>query len=210
MIIFDLDGTLWNTINATYQATINITSNMNDINKITKKTIKTGMGLSFNENAKHYMPNLEKEKREEILKQINNETIKLLKSGKTTFYFGIKRTIKKLSQKYPLGIITNNNDEYAETFLETSNLKQYFKYYVGATSYNITKSEAIKLILKRNEETNGYYVGDTKTDLEAANEANVTFIHARYGIDKNISTTYKIKKNIFLPLLINKIEKKKL
>ena len=116
MIIFDLDGTLWDTINATYQATVNITSNMNDINKISKNTIKTGMGLSFAENAKHYMPNLEKEKREKILNQINNETIKLLKSGKTKFYFGMKKTIQKLSQKYPLGIVTNNNDEYVKNF----------------------------------------------------------------------------------------------
>ncbi len=209
MIIFDLDGTLWDTIDATYQATINIISNMNNINKISKETVKTGMGLSLSENAVHYMPNLEKEKREAILKQINNETMKLLKEGKTKFYLGIKRTIKKISQKYPLGIVTNNNDEYAKIFLETSNLKQYFKDYIGTASYNITKSEAIKLMLKRNNQTNGYYVGDTKKDLEASNEANVTFIHARYGIEKNIFATYNIKKIIFLPLVINKIEGKK-
>ena len=207
MIIFDLDGTLWDTIKATYQATINITANRNDINKISKKTVKTGMGLSFSENAMHYMPNLEKAKREEILEQINNETMKLLKSGKTKFYLGMKRTIKKLSQKYSLGIVTNNNDEYAKIFLETANLKAYFKDYIGAASYNITKGEAIKLMLQRNNQMEGYYVGDTKKDLEASNEANVTFIHAKYGIDKNIATTYKIKKIIFLPLLINKIEK---
>ena len=210
MIIFDLDGTLWDTIDATYQATINITSNINDINKISKETVKTGMGLSLSENAYHYMPNIEKEKREEILKKINNETIKLLGKGQTKFYLGMKSTIKKLSQKYHLGIVTNNNDEYAKIFLETSNLKQYFKDFIGAASYNITKSEAIKLLLKRNNQKNGYYVGDTKKDLEASNEANVTFIHARYGIEKNISTTYNIKSIIFLPSLINKIETKKL
>ena len=117
IIIFDLDGTLWDTIKATYQATINVTSNINDINKISKNTVKTGMGLSFDENAEHYMPNLEKKKREEILNQINNETMKLLKAGKTKFYFGMKKTIKKLSQKFPLGIVTNNNDNTLKYFL---------------------------------------------------------------------------------------------
>lgn len=64
-------------------------------------------------------------------------------------------------------------------------------------------------MLKRNAQMFGYYVGDTRKDLEASNEANVIFIHARYGIDKNIATAYNIKKIIFLPFLINKIERKK-
>ena len=72
MIIFDLDGTLWDTVNVTYQTTINITSNQADINKINKNTVKTGMGLTFSENAKHYMPNVSKEK---IVKQINNDIV---------------------------------------------------------------------------------------------------------------------------------------
>ena len=75
MIIFDLDGTLWDTVNVTYQTTINITSNQADINKINKNTVKTGMGLTFSENAKHYMPNVSKEKREKIVKQINNDIV---------------------------------------------------------------------------------------------------------------------------------------
>lgn len=209
MIIFDLDGTLWDTIDTTYQATMNITSNRKDIPKISKKTVKTGMGLTLSENAKHYMPTIAKEKREEILKEINEETIRLLKLGKTKFYMGMKKTLQKLSENYDLGIVTNNNDDYAKIFLETSNLKEYFKDYMGAASHDITKGEAIQLMINRNHQKEGYYVGDTKKDLEAAKEANVIFIHAKYGVDKKLSTPYSIKSIIFLPSLLKKIEKEK-
>lgn len=209
MIIFDLDGTLWDTIDTTYQATMNITSNRKDIPKISKKTVKTGMGLTLSENAKHYMPTIAKEKREEILKEINEETIRLLKLGKTKFYMGMKKTLQKLSENYDLGIVTNNNDDYAKIFLETSNLKEYFKDYMGAASHDITKGEAIQLMINRNHQKEGYYVGDTKKDLEAAKEANVIFIHAKYGVDKKLSTPYSIKSIIFLPSLLKTIEKEK-
>ncbi len=166
MIIFDLDGTLWNTVSATYEAMLNVTSNRSDVGKISRETIRTGMGLTLSE---HYMPSLEKKMREEILIKINEETIRLLKLGKAKFYIGIKRTIKKLSKRYSLGIVTNNNDEYAKIFLDTSNLKEYFKDYIGVASYNITKGEAIKLMLKRNNQEKGYYVGDTKKDFRGGN-----------------------------------------
>lgn len=209
MIIFDLDGTLWDTIDTTYQATMNITSNRKDIPKISKKTVKTGMGLTLSENAKHYMPTIAKDKREEVLKEINKETIRLLKLGKTKFYMGMKKTIQKLGENYDLGIVTNNNDDYAKIFLETSNLKEYFKDYMGAASHDITKGEAIQLMINRNHQKEGYYVGDTKKDLEAAKEANVIFIHAKYGVDKKLSTPYSIKSIIFLPSLLKTIEKEK-
>ena len=79
---------------------------------------------------------------------------------------------------------------------------------MGAASYNVAKSEAIKLMLKRNNIKKGFYVGDTNIDMVNAKEARVTFIHAKYGIDKNVKTLYKINRINALPSLIKRIEKK--
>ena len=57
---------------------------------------------------------------------------------------------------------------------------------MGAASYNISKSDAIKEILKRNNITSACYVGDIKKDMDAALEAGIDFIHARYGFEKNV------------------------
>ena len=208
MIIFDLDGTLWDTIDTTYKACKIFTHKREDIKEISKKTVKKGMGLNLEDNAKNYMPDLPKEIRENNLKEINKITITLLKNGQTKFYLGMKKTIKNLSKKYKLGIVTNNNDDYAKTFLETSGLKEYFTDYMGATSYNITKGEAIRNLLIKNKEEKGYYVGDTQKDKEASADAGVTFIHASYGVQKEINSLYKINHIYDLPKLLDKLGNK--
>ena len=73
MIIFDLDGTLWDTIDATYKAANKISNKYDDIKLITIDTVKSGMGLSSVENAKNYMPYLNESKALNYLKEISKE-----------------------------------------------------------------------------------------------------------------------------------------
>ncbi len=53
-------------------------------------------------------------------------------------------------------------------------------------------------------------LGIQKRILEAATEANVTFIYAKYGVDRNVSTLYSVRKIGFLPLILDKIERERL
>jgi len=131
MLIFDLDGTLCETLE--------------DANLIAKEYVevgnfhcKSGMRLSFEDNAKNYMPYLSKEKAKYYLQLISEKNIELINSKGAKLYDGVIDTIISLSKKYKLGIITNNNDDYVISFFKTSNLQDYFTDYIGAASYNIT------------------------------------------------------------------------
>lgn len=191
MVIFDLDGTLWETANATLKAANEIAKEY-DLPPFKIETINKGMGYSKEDVAKIYMPNLDIKTSMHYIDLIAEKNISLINKDNVKIYDGVKETIKVLSKQYKLGIVTNNNTKYAEKFLEVSDLKKYFTDYLGAIDINASKGEAIKLVCQRNNEKNSYYVGDIKNDMLASMEAGVTFIHARYGFGKDLNTKYYI------------------
>ena len=192
MIIFDLDGTLWNTTATTLEAAREISSKYDELKEITLSQVQSGMGLSEKENAKNYMPYLEEDKGIYYLRMIDSlNREKIAKEG-ATIYDGVKDTIKDLSKNYSLGIVTNSWDDYARTFLKLSKLEEYFTDYIGAASHGISKGEAIKRIIEKNGNEKSIYVGDIEKDMIAANEAGATFIHAKYGFGPNVECKYHI------------------
>lgn len=204
MIIFDLDGTLWQTIEATYEAANIITKKYAELKPISKETIIKGMGLSTLENARNYIPYIPPKQGIKYMKEISQKTSEIINENNVVIYDGVIETLKELSKEYKLGIITNNRDEYAKTFLTITKLKEYFTDYMGAASYNITKGEAIKEMIKKYNEKENYYVGDIKKDQEATIYAGIKFVHAKYGFEPNLKTELSIEKIQDLSKIIKK------
>lgn len=204
MIIFDLDGTLWETIDATYEAANIIANNHSELRKISKETIIRGMGLSSLENAANYMPYIPTEIGINYMKEISDKTSEIININNVTIYNEARETIKKLNKNYKLCIVTNNRDKYVETFLKITNLKEYFIDFIGTASYNITKSEAIKKLVNKYNEEDNYYVGDIKKDKEATKKAGIKFIHAKYGFEPNLKSELYINKIEELPSILKK------
>ena len=208
MLIFDLDGTLWETLDTTLEASNEIVRENPEVKEITMDTVVKGMGLSSKENAKNYMPYLDEEIAINYIKMISDRNFELIKENGAHIYDGVYDTIKSLSKKYKLGIVTNNYDEYAKVFLDKSNLGKYFTDYMGAASYSITKGEAIKKMVDKYNEDNSYYIGDIKKDMKAAYEADINFIHAKYEFEKDLDTNLYINDIRELEELLNNIGKR--
>ena len=204
MIIFDLDGTLWDATVATLEAA-NIMAKNHNLKEFSMETVIKGMGLSKQDNASNYLPDLDLDTAIIYLDEISEICSKIITSANAVLYDGVREVIKNLSEKYKLGIITNNRDTYVETFLKISGLKDYFIDYMGTATYNITKGEAIAQMIKKHNEPHSFYVGDIKRDMIASNEAQVNFIHARYGFEKNIESIYHINDIKELEVLLDKI-----
>ena len=61
--------------------------------------------------------------------------------------------------------------------------------------------------MTRNNIKKAIYVGDTVKDQEAANEAGIEFIYAKYGFGKNIHHKYSIEDIKYLPNFLKTIDK---
>ena len=188
MIIFDIDGTLWNVAEIIMEAANKAASEYDGVRNVSLDDINNVMGLGASEIAKKLYFNMDYQKALDVVKLSMNISAKLINKKGGNLYDGVNDTIKYLSKKYKLAIVTNNTDSYAETFLNKSGLNDYFDDYIGATTYNMTKAEAIKKIISKNNISNACYIGDIKKDMLAAKEAGIDFIHAKYGFEKNLKT----------------------
>ena len=192
-IIFDLDGTLWNTVDSCLKATSFVKEEHSDITRdVTIEQIESAMGKTSDEIINIYHGYLPREKGEEYANEAFNKNVEnLLKEG-GTLYPNTRDTIIKLSKKYKLYIVSNCVKGYIESFLNTSGLKDYFSDYESYGNTLLSKGENIKLVIDRNNLKNPIYVGDTKGDMEASNYAGIPFVYAAYGFGKVEGFDYKI------------------
>ncbi len=192
-VIFDLDGTLWNTIDSCVKSIAEVKRNHKEITReITEKEVISSMGLPFDKIVQLYYSYLEKSKAEQFAKEAFNKNIENLMKNGGTLYPNIEETLKELSEHTSLYIVSNCIEGYIESFLRSSNLSHYFKDYESNGRTKLSKVENIKLIIKRNNIKNAIYVGDTISDKEAANYANIPFVYASYGFGKVEEYDYKI------------------
>lgn len=204
-IIFDLDGTLWNTIIPTHKAANDIAKD-NNLKEITLDTIIDGMGKDKIYNAKNYYPEVDLNKALELINQSSKRNAYYIKNKEANLYPDVEATLQDLSKKYDLYIASNCFDnEYINSFKNYLNVD--FEDFVAAGALNINKAEAIKLIIKRNNIDKAIYVGDTKLDLDSATEANIPFIYAQYGFGNIDNYKYSINSITELDNCIIKIIK---
>ena len=205
-IYFDLDGTLWDATDLTYESANKVAQNHN-LSDVSKEKIKECMGKTKDECANILYPEFSHEQGLNYLEEaIELTTQKLLIQGGKV-YDGLEDTLKELIRRgYKLGIVSNCLEGYIEAFMLSSRLGKYFNDIVAAGKKELKKSDAIKLAIERDGVRSAIYVGDTIKDQEAAQEAGLEFIHARYGFGKNIESEYYINSIKELPDFMSKID----
>ena len=208
MIIFDLDGTLWDTEDMTYENMNKYVKKHKNLKKIGRDVICQTMGSTFEETAECCMPYLDKEERERILGEmlLFNSEVLSKKGGK--LYPNLKEILKKLKNKYKVAIVSNCADGYIESFLESSKLGKYFDDFAAAAKMKVTKTEAIQQVMKRNKVRKAIYIGDTVKDFEASKGAGIEFIQAKYGFGDDLGTKYSVNCFKEIPNIINVIDGK--
>ena len=206
-IIFDLDGTLWNSIEGVCGAWKTVLANHPNIDKIiTTQDMENCMGLTIDNIGKKLFPDLDEALQMQLMKECcDAEQIYLGEHG-GKLYPNLEETLKVLKGKYRISIVSNCADGYIESFLNSSKLDKYFVDYIAAAKYKVTKAEAIRQVIQRNDINSAIYVGDTINDYKATLGAEVDFIQAKYGFGEDLGTEYSIEDISQLPELLENLE----
>lgn len=183
-IIFDLDGTLWNSTKTVADAWNEVFEQLGIQKQLSADEVLRVMGLQWPQIAETYFS----EYNEEILGQIKsridkNELVHIKEHGATPMP-GMLSTIHSLKEKYRLFIVSNCQEGYVEAFLDLFDLWDDFDGFICAEATGLSKGENNKMLIKKYNLEAPVYVGDTSGDLESAKVAQIPFIYARYGFGK--------------------------
>ncbi|WP_139904497.1 HAD family hydrolase [Clostridium thermarum] len=185
-IIFDVDGTLWDTTEVVAKAWNRAVEEAGvSAAKITAEVLKKEFGKTMDVIAQDLFPNADAKEREHILELCcKYEHEALIENNENLLFPNVKETLEKLSKKYSLFIVSNCQSGYIELFMKKAGVEKYITDIECFGNTNKSKGNNIKLIIERNKLRDAVYVGDTQGDYEATKFAGIPFIYAKYGFGK--------------------------
>ena len=181
-IIFDVDGTLWDSTEKVAIAWQKVVERHNvPADHITAARLKQEFGKTMIAISRSLFPDLP----EEIALDISNESctyeIDYLLMDSPEAYPGVAETFKTISKKLPLFIVSNSQAGYIEAFLKITGLGDYVTDILSFGDTGNEKDSNIRAIVEKNHLKSPVYVGDTLGDLRASEAAGVPFIFCEYG-----------------------------
>ncbi|MBQ7990502.1 MAG: HAD family hydrolase [Oscillospiraceae bacterium] len=184
-VIFDLDGTLWDT-SATVAESWTQTLQSFNIPMYSKRVftaddMKGVMGLTMTDIAEKLFPDLSPTRQMEMIDRCSEDENNYLAEHGALIFDGVEEMLAKLSSDKRLFIVSNCQCGYIETFLEYSGFEKYFSDYLCWGDTRKEKAETIRQLIEDNKCINSVYVGDTRSDYTAAVKAEIPFVHAAYG-----------------------------
>lgn len=193
-IIFDVDGTLWDSTPTCARAWTKVIQQETDLDLIiTEQTLKGLFGRLLPDIAKVIFPDYPAQRQLELIDKCCKAEHEALLECCAPLYPELETVLEKLSKKYRLFIVSNCQAGYIEVFLKTSGLSSYFEGHLCPGDTGNAKAANIKQIISDYHLTSPVYVGDTNGDYKATKEAGIPFVFASYGFGTVSSPDYTIK-----------------
>lgn len=178
-VLFDLDGTLWDSSREVLLCWNRVLSPLD--RSITKGEIDRLMGFTPKEIGDAQFPDLPPEDRYALTERCLEAEAPYLYDRGARLYPKVRETLRALKDRCFIGLVSNCTESYARSFFHAHGLTALFDDHETAGRTGLSKGENITLLLKRNQIQKAVYVGDTAKDLEAAQAAHIPFLYASWG-----------------------------
>ncbi|SFG32083.1 HAD family hydrolase [Pontibacter chinhatensis] len=184
-LIFDLDGTLWDSTQTIADAWNDASSQFDFVDlQLTRQDIRNIAGMPYDEIYHKLFPDLNLEQREQLQHTAARLELAYLQERGGELYPQLQETLELLQPTYNLFIVSNCQSGYIETFLQYYDLQSYFTDIACYGDQSLPKSENIRAVVQRHNLQRPVYIGDTQGDYAASVQAGVPFMLARYGFGK--------------------------
>jgi phosphoglycolate phosphatase len=181
-LIFDLDGTLWDSTATVAKGWQLAKEEVNYIqDDITAEMVRSICGMTYDAIYDKLFPYLDTKQREDFKERCRHKELEAVRREGGTLYESLAETLRYLHSKYKLFIISNCQNGYIEAFLDYHQMHAYFEDHQCYGTKGQPKAYNIKDLVERNKLKAPVYIGDTQGDFDASREAGVPFLFVSYG-----------------------------
>lgn len=181
-IIFDVDGTLWDSSKEVVIAWNQALARHPELKRqITIEDMQGYMGKPMDDIMRLMLPNVEHATRMRLLDELVEAEHDYLAEVGGTLYPELAKVLQELHENYHLYIVSNCQDGYIQCFLKVNKMEELFEDFECWGRTMRPKGDNIAMIAERNGLDKAVYVGDTLGDYLATKAAGLPFIHAAYG-----------------------------
>lgn len=183
MLLFDLDGTLWDSAKEIADSWNIVMHKRYPLSAVlTPEMLKAVMGRTMDEIAAALAPGFSEEERAALFQECEDYELDYVARHGGTLFPKVAETLARLKDSgYSMAIVSNCQSGYIDAFFRSMKLKQFFCDYEEWGRTKLSKAENIRLVMERNAFEKAVYIGDTEKDEAAAKGAGIPFIHAAYG-----------------------------
>jgi phosphoglycolate phosphatase len=181
-LVFDLDGTLWDTCEAC-AAGWNIVRERHhiDFRKITVSDVRSVAGKPHDLCIREIFVGVPEHQLKILSDETQDEDNRLIAENGGVLFPGVVEGLDELATKYPLFIVSNCQAGYIEIFLAFTGVSRLFRDYECFGNTGRSKADNLRAIISRNSLETPLFIGDTPGDQAAASANGVLFAFASYG-----------------------------
>lgn len=182
-LIFDIDGTLWDS-RALVAEGYNIQLKKEGLEHlfVDAGTLKSLFGKVMTDIADQIFASIPTPERYALMERcMATENRHLQENECRIGYPGVRETLAALAKQHRLFIVSNSQQGYPELCMEKLGLTPYITGHLCFGDTGTSKGKTIRTLMDKYHIESCAYVGDTQGDYEATLEAGVPFIWAAYG-----------------------------
>ena len=192
-IIFDVDGTLWDSTALVAKAWNYVLETETDLKPdIDSLRLKSLFGKPMDEICLSIFKGIPVSEHPRLGELCFTRENALLYEEPVSLYPGVPEACQALAKKCPLFIVSNCQKGYIEALLDTTPLKPCITGHLCYGDTGTSKDVTIRTLMKQYQLENVIYVGDTQGDADACQKAGIPFVLAEYGFGDAAAPDYRI------------------